>query len=185
MSGSQLPSLSKVATMFTSRFKTPEGMHVMGQMLPPRSGAAGGMEDPRRPFRTGPKSTLRAGTVIIGADATRYILLDNGVAERDKVDYRTYKVLPLAKSAVLNRVTKTLDPNTKRMVEAPLSMGTIWYDIEPTRAMEDTFRIPSNQYTMITDFAVQMGEQLGDLLITRVEQRLGVYQFQGHVNGAA
>jgi hypothetical protein len=182
---SQLPFLGKVASILTSRFRTPAGSYVMGQLLPPSNSSQAGMADPRRPFRTSHKSLLKPGDVIIGAENRRYLILDNGISDRDGVEYKIFKVLPLNRSDVLKRTQKTFDNVTKRTVETLVTLNIIWYELEPMRPMEDTFRIPTDQYTLITYYPVKPGDRLGEIEINRVEFRLGVYQFQGHRYGTA
>ena len=171
-----LPRLGAYQPIFNTRFKRKsDSRFVMAQMLSPKTGTAGGLELQYRLVRVSPKSPLIAGDVILSV--RKYLLLDSGREERQGPDYAVFKAVELDRSTTVMRGTKTTDTITKRVNETLASVGTMDYAEVPLRQEEDTLRIQSDHYEILTDFPLQVGDKLvnSSRVVHQVEKRYGAY----------
>jgi hypothetical protein len=149
----------------------------MGQLVEPRSNKTGGLADPYRSLKTTNASKLKAGDVLIGGDSRKYLLMDNGVQDLAGVDYKTYKVLELNSYGTYSTVTNIEDAVTRRTIKGSTAVDTIWFSLDPLRNLEDKLSVPTPQYMAVTYYPVVEGAFINNDQITRVEKRLGIYQF--------
>lgn len=174
----QTPRMSPVLKIFLTDFRLEGGGWVRGAFNPPKSSAASGFELPFRFFRTPRQVRLLPGTVFQGAEGRNYLLLDNGVEEKYGVDFRSYKVVELNHTFDVRRNTTVTDAVTGRT--AKTSQTVVKSDLnvymQPLRPASDTFRVEMPRYRVYTNYALEVGDLLGDnLVVRRVENQLGVY----------
>ena len=171
-----LPKLGPLQQILNTRFKRKsDGMLVMAQFYAPRSSATGGVEDPYRVVRVGPKSVVRPGDVLIGATKKKYLLLRGGSEERDGIDGIIYKTIELDRQAEVFRTLSVSDPITKRTNTSLVSAGKMDYASTPTRQGEDSLRIQYDNYDILTDFKLLVGDSIDkNKIVQQAETRLGV-----------
>lgn len=171
-----LPKLGPLQQLLNTRFKRKsDGMLVMAQFYAPRTTATGGVEDPYRVVRVGPKSVVKPGDVLVGANKKKYLILRGGSEERDGIDGTIYKTIELDRRAEIFRNTTMVDPITKRSNSSLTSFGFMDYAATPTRQGEDTIRIQYDNYEVLTDFPLQLGDSVDKKkVVQQAEIRLGV-----------
>ncbi len=171
-----LPKLGPLQQILNTRFKRKsDGQYIMAQFFAPRSSATGGVEDPYRVVRVGPKSKLRNGDVLVGASGKKYLMLRGGSEERAGIDGTIYKILELDRTANVWRTTKTTDPISKQTVQTPTLIGPMDYAATPLRQEEDVLRIQYDHYEILTDFPLLIGDSIDQkMLVQQKENRLGV-----------
>lgn len=178
MARQHLPKVGSLLPMFSNRFRLLDsGLYVMGHLVDPRSNRTGGLQDPFRTFRVQAKSSVISGNVLVGSDNRKYLVIDNGVAEMEGLDYRTFKIVEMAYQDTLKSRSLVEDPVTRQSSAAYVDVTSIWYAINPLRPVEDVLHIQTPAYSFMTYYPVQVGWQLANDVIRRVEKQLGVYEF--------
>lgn len=168
-----LPSLGYLQPILNSDFRRKsDNIKVRAQLNPPRTSATGGLELQMRLLKTGPNTRLIPGDVVIGNRGRKYLLLGQGKDERNTEGQGVFKSVELDRKTVLLRATKTTDPITKRTNEGLVVMGTIEYAEIPLRQSEDTLQIPYNNYEVLTDYPLQIGDKIreGIFVATMINQ---------------
>ena len=171
-----LPKLGPLQQILNTRFtRKADGMLVMAQFYAPRTTATGGVEDPYRVVRVGPKSVVKPGDVLIGGNKNKYLILRGGAEERDGIDGIIYKTIELDRCGEIFRTVKTTDPITKRTNETLSLVGKIDYAATPSRQGEDSMRIQYDNYEILTDFKLLVGDSVDKTkVVQQAETRLGV-----------
>lgn len=146
----------------------------MAQFFSPKHSTTGDLADPYRVVRVGPKSPLQAGDVLVHQNR-KYLMLYTGADEASFPGATVFKALELDQTAQIYRKTKTLDPITKRTNETDTLVGWMDYAAEPTRQAEDSLRIQYNNYEILTDFDIRVGDLVDKkLIVQQVEIRQGI-----------
>lgn len=178
----QLPHMNDIAGIFTTDFKLDSGLKVRASLSTPRSAASSDYTTPRRVLQVSRNSPIVPGSILIGADSRHYLCMDNGVEDREIVDYKKFKAVELPYIVDVKRKTTVTDPISKRSVEDTNAVvkSALYCLIEPLKEMTDTLRVATKRYKIITNYQLLAGDTLdsdefGHLKIHKVDPQLGIF----------
>lgn len=171
-----LPKIGSVQQIINTPFKRKsDGRSIMAQFHAPRHTATGGVQDPFRLVRTGNKSILKPGDVLIGGSKKKYLIIRGGVEENYGADSGVFKAVELDHVARVYRAQKVLDSITKRTNDILVDLGAMDYAQTPLNQAEDMMRIQYDHYEILTDFPLLIGDSIDKLkIVQQCETRLGV-----------
>jgi len=174
----QLPNLAPIIRIFTAEFsELGTSKKVMAQLIDPRTNRSSGFSEPFRGLKVSSKSNVSVGTVLVGSDQRKYLLMDNGVSDIGSIQFTTFKCLELQEQAVRQTPTETINDTTLRSVKGYVNAGTVYFSRESLAPIEDNLRVPNDHSVCVTNTPVNIGDLLGTTLIRRVERTLGVTRF--------
>lgn len=173
----QVPHMGDTASILFTDWRVHTGGKVRGQLSAPRMSRTADFGEPRRIFITGRKSRAKPGTVLLGTDRRRYLLMANGLEDRNGIDYKTFKALELTETLDLYRKVETFDPVTQRTLgmQDELVSASVWAYVEDLRARLDAPGVSTNRFRITTYYPIQAGDTFGGYRILRVDESLGVF----------
>lgn len=168
--------LRQAGARFRAVYRTLDGRRFHGEILaPPTRQDATAFERPRRLLKVGAGAAVQAGTLFRTGTGRVYLCADNGDSDRERLLYRTFKLIEMDRQLPWQRRTAATDP-VQGLARAgtPAALGPVYCTLEPVTRIADALRVPARQYRLITAAALQPGDRLGDYQVGTVETLLGV-----------
>jgi hypothetical protein len=170
--------LDDVARSMMKRFRTDDGRSFYGELVKPApSTRPDNFDHPRRILRTGAKSIVNVGNVMLTQNRRRYLLADHDDVETARLDFRMFQLFELNNHVSWKRPTSVSDAVTGLGRESiPTNLGLIYCAYEQPAIVQDaTIRDRKTKYRVITKETLQLGDILDDKLkVIMVWTLLGV-----------
>jgi hypothetical protein len=170
--------MDDVARSMMKRFRTDDGRSFYGELVKPApSTRPDNFDHPRRILRTGAKSNVNTGNVMLTSNGRRYLLADHDDVETTRLDFRMFQLFELIDHVTWKRPTTVNDTVTGLGREtAPTDLGLVYVAYEQPAIIQDaTIRNRQTKYRVVTKEVLQIGDILDDKLkVIMVWMLLGV-----------
>jgi hypothetical protein len=169
--------LRDVAARFRATYTTLSGAKFYGEILtPPQMDNPSRQENPRQFLKVHPAVSVGPGTIMVTQTGRKFLLLDNGDSDRERVIYKTFKLIQMDHYLAWTRAQKVTDPVTGlgRSFEEVANLGSIWCALEPDHQVKDASHITSELYNVLTNADLQVDDRVGEYQVKLVLKQLGV-----------
>jgi hypothetical protein len=169
--------LRDVAAKYRAIYTTLSGAKFRGEILtPPQMDNPSRQENPRQFLKVHPDTRVAPGTIMVTQTGRKFLLLDNGDSDRERVIYKTFKLIQMDHFFPWTRAQKVVDPVTglNRSWEEAGNLGSIWCALEPDHQVKDASHIPSELYNVLTNADLQIDDHVGPYQVKLVLKQLGV-----------
>lgn len=129
----------------------------------------------RRLLRVLPNSIVQVNDVVKTPGGQIFLCASHGDGYMGNVVFTQFKLFELTQMGVWSRPTTLIDPVTGLDTDAtPIPMGIIHYELEPAGTLSDMLNVTTEQYSVITNADLKIGDRLDRFIVTDVSKQIGV-----------